>query len=70
MRYLIISSDRRRCSSLAEVEVELALPSKPVVEVAKGGRGPSSSGESVVVVDSSVVVVVVVVIITIIVWLW
>ena len=54
---------------MAEVEVELSLPSKPVVEVAKGGRGPSSSGESVVVVDSSVVVVVVV-IITVIVWLW
>ena len=63
MRYLIISSDRRRCTSLAEVEVELALPSEPVVEVAEGG-------ESVVVVDSSVVVVVVVVIITVIVWLW
>ena len=54
---------------MADVEVELALPSEPVVEVAEGGRGPSSSGESVVVVDSSVVVVVVV-IITVIVWLW
>ena len=68
MRYLIISSDRRRCSSLAEVEVELALPSESVVEVAEGGQGPSSSGESVVVIDNSVVVVVV--IITVIVWLW
>ena len=69
MRYLIISSDRRRCSSLAEVEVELALPSEPVVEVAEGGRGPNSSGESVVVVDCSVVVVVVVTV-TVTVWLW
>ena len=65
MRYLIISSDRRRCSSLAEVEVELALPSESVVEVAEGGGGPSSSGESVVVVDSSVVVTAIVTV-----WLW
>ena len=65
MRYLIVRGDWRRCSSSVEAEVELVLPSEAVVEVAEGGRGPSSSGESVVVVDSSVVVTAIVTV-----WLW
>ena len=60
MRYSIVSGDRRRCSSSAEAEVELVLPSVAVVEV-------EDRVDSAVVVDSSVVAVVSV---TVTVWLW